>query len=143
MEALEIRTLVDITQTGQTKFKSQDRLLINQQANWNTFFQVLSMRINPIFNGSPEKETRVLEPKEFGSDYHTEDDKEYNVWTFKFQSERDGALTPSLLQEDFDLIPVLNKLDESTINTNDAFRTTGKTQNIVFILVDNKESIEI
>ena len=40
MQSLEIKTLVDITQTGQTKFKSQDRLLINQQANWNTFLQV-------------------------------------------------------------------------------------------------------
>ena len=60
MQSLEIKTLVDITQTGQTKFKSQDRLLINQQANWNTFLQVLSMRINPIFDGSPVKVTRAL-----------------------------------------------------------------------------------
>ena len=75
MQSLEIKTLVDITQTGQTKFKSQDRLLINQQANWNTFLQVLSMRINPIFDGSPVKVTRALEPEEFGSDYK---EKEYN-----------------------------------------------------------------
>tara|TARA_B100000029_G_scaffold99428_1_gene89569 strand:+ start:2758 stop:3180 length:423 start_codon:yes stop_codon:yes gene_type:complete len=139
MQSLEIKTLVDITQTGQTKFKSQDRLLINQQANWNTFLQVLSMRINPIFDGSPVKVTRALEPEEFGSDYK---EKEYNVWEFKFQSERDEALTPEMLREDFDLIPVIKGLEESIINNNDAFRTTGMAQNIVFMYADNKESLE-
>ena len=139
MQSLEIKTLVDITQTGQTKFKSQDRLLINQQANWNTFLQVLSMRINPIFDGSPVKVTRALEPEEFGSDYK---EKEYNVWEFKFQSERDEALTPEMLREDFDLIPVIKVLEESIINNSDAFRTTGMAQNIVFMYADNKESLE-
>jgi len=139
MQSLEIKTLVDITQTGQTKFKSQDRLLINQQANWNTFLQVLSMRINPIFDGSPVKVTRALEPEEFGSDYK---EKEYNVWEFKFQSERDEALTPEMLREDFDLIPVIKGLEESIINNSDAFRTTGMAQNIVFMYADNKESLE-
>ena len=142
MESLEIKTLLDITQTGQTKFKSQDKLLINQQANWNTFLQVLSMRINPIFNGSPELTKRPLEPNEFGSDYYAEDDKEYNIWTFKFQSERDGAVSPSTLKQDFDLIPVLKGLNESVINNNDAFRTNGTAQNIVFMLADNNENVE-
>ena len=140
MESLEIKTLIDITETGQNKFRSQDRLLINQQANWNTFFQVLSMRINPIFNGSPVLEKRKLESKEFGSDY--DPSKEYNIWTFKFDSERDGAVTPTTLKEDFDLIPVINNLTESIINTNDAFRTNGSAQNIVFMLVDNTQGIE-
>ena len=139
MQSLEIKTLVDITQTGQTKFKSQDRLLINQQANWNTFLQVLSMRINPIFDGSPVKVTRALEPEEFGSDYK---EKEYNVWEFKFQSERDEALTHEMLREDFDLITVIKGLEESIINNSDAFRTTGMAQNIVFMYADNKESLE-
>ena len=139
MQSLEIKTLVDITHTGHPKFKSQDRLLINQQANWNTFLQVLSMRINPIFDGSPVKVTRALEPEEFGSDYK---EKEYNVWEFKFQSERDEALTPEMLREDFDLIPVIKGLEESIINNSDAFRTTGMAQNIVFMYADNKESLE-
>ena len=137
MESLEIKTLVDITQTGQNKFRSHDRLLINQQANWNTFFQVLSMRINPLFYGGPTVEKRTLENGEFGSDHDPAE--EHNVWTFKFDSERDGALTPSLLTDDFDLIPVINNLNESTINNSDAFRTNGTAQNIVFKLVDKEE----
>ena len=43
----EIATLIDITQTGQTKFRSEDRTAINQQANWNTFLQVIGLRANP------------------------------------------------------------------------------------------------
>ena len=97
------------------------------------------MRINPIFDCSPVKVTRALEPEEFGSEYK---EKEYNVWEFKFQSERDEALTPEMLREDFDLIPVIKGLEESIINNSDAFRTTGMAQNIVFMYADNKESLE-
>ena len=71
MQVFEIKTLIDITQTGQTKFKSQDRLLINQQANWNTFLQVLSMRINPIFENPPQVQTISVNPEEFGNSYVT------------------------------------------------------------------------
>ena len=133
MEALEIRTLVDITQTGQTKFKSQDRLLINQQANWNTFLQVLSMRINPIFDNPPQATTMTVDD-EFGSD-HT---KEHKVWCFKFTSERDGAVSKATMQEDFDLIPVINGLTETILNNSDVFRTRdSQARNIVFKLADN------
>ena len=140
MESLEIKTLVDITQTGQTKFKSHDRLLINQQANWNTFLQVLSMRINPNFDEPPLVSTRKIEAEEFGNEHKL--DKEYKVWEFKFQTERDGALTPSMLKEDFDLIPVINELEESIINNSDAFRTNGSAQNIVFKLADKEEQAQ-
>ena len=49
----EIATLIDITQTNQTKFRSDDRQAINQQANWNTFLQVIGLRANPYFNEKP------------------------------------------------------------------------------------------
>ncbi len=49
----EIATLIDITQTNQTKFRSEDRQAINQQANWNTFLQVIGLRSNPYFDSSP------------------------------------------------------------------------------------------
>ena len=88
MQVFEVKTLIDITQTGQTKFKSHDKLLINQQANWNTFLQVLSMRINPLFVDKPQAET-IDTSEEFGSDY--KEGSEHKVWTFKFTSERDGA----------------------------------------------------
>ena len=138
MQVFEIKTLIDITQTGQTKFKSKDRLLINQQANWNTFLQVLSMRINPIFENPPQVQTISVNPEEFGNSYVTEENNKHKVWHFKFTSERDGAVSEATMQEDFDLIPVINGLSETILNSSDVFRTRDvQARNIVFKLVDN------
>ena len=138
MQVFEIKTLIDITQTGQTKFKSQDRLLINQQANWNTFLQVLSMRINPIFENPPQVQTISENPEEFGNSYVTEEKNKHKVCLFKFTSERDGAVSEATMQEDFDLIPVINGLSETILNSSDVFRTRDvQARNIVFKLVDN------
>jgi hypothetical protein len=135
MDSFEIKTLVDITQTGQTKFKSQDRLLINQQANWNTFLQVVSMRVNPLFENAPIVKKMSVEDLGFGTDY----EGEHNVWTFTFETERELAITPTLLTEDFDLVPVINGLTETILNNSVAFRTNNPSaQNIVFKLADKE-----
>jgi len=134
MQSFEIKTLLDITQTGQTKFKSQDRLLINQQANWNTFFQVLSMRVNPIPKGWPAVEKCNVSKLGFGTEYKGQ----HNVWTFNLEIERDFALDEDMLTIDFDLVPVINDLSETILNNSEAFRTKDRqAQNIVFKLVDN------
>ena len=42
------------------------------------------------------------------------------------------------MQEDFDLIPVINGLSETILNSSDVFRTRDvQARNIVFKLVDN------
>ncbi len=140
MQSFEIKTLIDITQTGQTKFKSQDRLLINQQANWNTFFQVLSMRVNPDFNTWPAVEKCSVDKLGFG----TKHKGKHNVWTFYLDIERDFALDKAMLTVDFDLVPVIKGLSETILNNNDAFRTTDvQAQNIVFKLVDNTDGPQV
>jgi len=136
MDSFEIKTLIDITQTGQSKFKSKDRLLINQQANWNTFLQVLSMRVNPLFENAPTVSKADVEGLGFGKDY----EGKHNVWTFTFETERELALSEELLATDFDLVPVVTSLTETILNNNDAFRTRDSTaQNIVFKLADKEE----
>jgi hypothetical protein len=136
MDSFEIKTLIDITQTGQSKFKSKDRLLINQQANWNTFLQVLSMRINPLFENAPSVAKSDVKGLGFGKDY----EGKHNVWTFTFETERELALSEELLATDFDLVPVVTSLTETILNNNDAFRTRDSTaQNIVFKLADKEE----
>ena len=136
MESFEIKTLIDITQTGQTKFKSQDRLLINQQANWNTFLQVLSMRVNPLFDSAPAVCKANVEGLGFGDEY----EGEHNIWTFAFETERESALSEELLATDFDLVPVIKSLTETILNNSDAFRTKDSSaQNIVFKLADKEE----
>ena len=67
MDTFKVHTLIDITKTGLNKFKTDDRKLINQQTNWNTFQQVISMRANVYFDTKPTiTETSV---SEFGTAY--------------------------------------------------------------------------
>ena len=132
----KVLTLIDITQTGQNKFKSEDREAINQQANWNTFLQVLGMRANPYFEFVPKMTKMEIEGFGFGESFKGEQ----NVWEFDFSVEQEGATSVEALKEDFDLIPVIAGLTESVTVNNTAFRTTGNSTNIVFILVDNEQT---
>tara|TARA_B100000927_G_scaffold278613_1_gene261449 strand:+ start:2698 stop:3132 length:435 start_codon:yes stop_codon:yes gene_type:complete len=132
----KVLTLIDITQTGQNKFKSEDREAINQQANWNTFLQVLGMRANPYFEFAPKMTKMEIEGFGFGESFKGEQ----NVWEFDFSVEQEGATSVDALKEDFDLIPVIAGLTESITVNNTAFRTTGNSTNIVFILVDNEQT---
>ncbi len=131
----EIATLIDITQTNQTKFRSDDRTAINQQANWNTFLQVIGLRSNPYFNEAPSVvEGLDITKSEFGTAYTGKQ----KVWYFKFSIEQEGALSVDFLKDDFDLVPVIAGLTESITINNNAFRTKDEeSRNVIFKLVDN------
>ena len=109
----EVATLIDITNTGQTKFRSEDRLAINQQANWNTFLQVIGLRANPYFNEKPIMVSELdITDSEFGQ-------------AFKGKH---------------NLVPVIAGLTESVTINNNAFRTKDDaSKNIIFKLADKKQ----
>ena len=132
----EIATLIDITQTGQNKFRSNDRQLINQQANWNTFLQVIGLRANPYFDFAPKRVTEIdITNGEFGTDFTGK----HTIWYFTFTVESEGALSVDALQDDFNLVPVIPGLSESITINNNAFRTKdSKNINTIFKLVDNE-----
>ena len=131
MDTFIIETLVDITNTGLNKFKTEDRHLINQQSNWNTAQQVMSMRANIYFDTKPTVEKRDV--KDFGSAF----EGKHNVWTFRFDVEQEGALSVDALKDDFDLIPVIPGLDSTITINNVAFRTKDPERiNIIFKVVD-------
>ena len=132
----EVATLIDITQTGQTKFRSDDRTAINQQANWNTFLQVIGLRANPYFDTKPKSVEDVdITNGEFGSEYTGKQ----RLWYFKFTIEQEDALSVDFLKDDFDLVPVIAGLTETITINNNAFRTKNDaTRNIIFKLVDNE-----
>ena len=129
-----IRTLIDITETRKYKHNEADKQLINQQANFMSFFNCLSMRFNPYYEVSPlcsEQDVTGV----FGTDFKGK----HKVWEFEFDVETAVAGVDLItLKEDFDLVPVIANLTE-TINTdNKAFRTKDKKKcNITFILPEN------
>lgn len=130
----KVITLIDITKTGLTKFKSEDRQAINQQANWNTFLQVLGMRANPYFQNNPVSVEADIEGLGFGTNFTGKQ----RIWTFEFTVEQEGATSVDALKEDFDLIPVIAGLTETITINNSAFRTNdSETTNIIFMLADN------
>jgi hypothetical protein len=130
-----VKTLLDITETKKHKHNCYDKLSVNQQGNFMSFFNCLSMRFNPYYEVSPTVEEQTVEGLGFGSDYTGTQ----NVWTFEFDIETSVAgIDKQTLVEDFDLIPMIPGLTESiTINNNVFMTTDKKKRNIVFILPDN------
>jgi len=126
-------TLIDITETKQHRSRSEDKLAINQQANFMTFFQTLSMRFNPYYEQSPEVSEMTEEQLHkigFGTDYKGKN----LVWTFNFTIDSAVAgFEPENVAKDFDLVPVISGLKESILINNNVFRTSDLgTKNIIF-----------
>tara|TARA_R110000851_G_scaffold333450_1_gene513371 strand:- start:4365 stop:4757 length:393 start_codon:yes stop_codon:yes gene_type:complete len=125
-----ITTVVDITQTGARR--GDTILLVNQQANYNTTIQTIGLRvnINPIL--CTEKIGNV---SKFGFGSAIKGEQRY--WEFTFESEYEEALTLDMLTSDFDLVPIIINLNETSSITNSVFRTNHPNDgNIVFEIVE-------
>ena len=131
-----VKTLLDITETKKHKHNCTDKLQVNQQSNYMSFFNCLSMRFNPYYDVGPTGTEQDVQGLGFGSDY-TGTQK---VWEFEFDLETVVAgIDHQTLVNDFDLIPMIPGLTESIkINNNVLLTTDKKKRNIVFILPDNE-----
>jgi len=126
-------TLIDITETKQHRSRCADKFLLDQQANFMSFFQTLSLRFNPYYENSPEVvEMTEAERKKlgFGSKYNGTQ----KVWCFDFTFETvNTEFNEQEVAEDFDLVPVIGGLNETIEINNNVFRTLDKSNtNITF-----------
>jgi hypothetical protein len=126
-------TLIDITETKQHRSRCTDKFLLEQQANFMSFFQTLSLRFNPYYERSPEvveMDEKELKKLGFGNKYKGK----HKVWCFDFTL--DSATSSFIHDEvagDFDLVPVIGGLNETIEINNNVFRTLDKNSiNIVF-----------
>jgi hypothetical protein len=127
-------TLIDISNTGVTKGQSDAR---DQQRNWESVVQVLSLKTQPLIIRPPVCfQNEDLEFLNFGEFYQGHK----NVWAFQFRGERDDFYTIDQLEEDFDLIPIILGLDETARFMLPIFHTGGTLKNIYFI---SEEGINI
>ena len=133
-----VKTLLDITETKKHKHNSYDKRDVNQQSNFMSFFNCLSMRFNPYYEVGPTVSKVDVKGLGFGSKYTGK----HNVWEFEFDLELAVAgIDHSTLVNDFDLIPVIPDLNETIKVNNNMFRTKDKELiNILFILPDNNIS---
>jgi hypothetical protein len=130
---MKVFTLIDITETKQHRSRSDNKFAINQQANFMTFFQTLSMRFNPYYEESPRvKEMTEEEIHQLG--FGTEYKGKNLVWEFDFTIDRAVAgFDAYSVAEDFNLVPVISGLKETILINNNVFRTSDLgTTNIIF-----------
>ena len=122
----KLYTTVDITETNAKR--QEDRKLYSQQTNYNTVLQTIGLRVNlvPVFVKS-----RVGDVSNLGFGDTIKGKQRY--WEFCFAVEYEGALSIDMMENDFDLIPVITGLDETVHNHNKIFRTTcPNDRNITF-----------
>ena len=129
---MNVYTLIDISETKMYSSNSKDSKLIEQQANFMTFFQTLCLRNNYIYDKAPtlqkltEKKLRELG---FGTDYKGN----HKLWCLELMVDEGRTFGEvEILEDDFDLVPVISDLNETIEINNNVFRTKDKkAKNIV------------
>lgn len=120
MEVIEIKTLIDITNTDVRRINQGTQQELDQYRNWTTLLQCIGLRAIIEYDRNPQVTVEDISKMGFGSQYKGKQ----NVWTFQFRPDRANAFgdktSPiALLQQDLDKVPVILNLAE-TINTQHA-----------------------
>ena len=128
-------TLVDITNTGVTRSRPGNDHERNQQHNWETLIQVLSLRTQPLeINGPIDSGYELTGDSIFGEMYKGLQ----TVWYFSFGVEAQSVFTKGkdivgLLYDDFAEVPIIQGLDETAKFMLPIFYPYGAIKNIHFI----------
>jgi hypothetical protein len=126
-----VQTLIDITKTGGRKYDHPK--ILNQQANFNTFFNTIGLRTNAT-EFDINLDNMNIEDVNFGSKYKGK----HNVWTAEFYVEAEDSLSVDMMNNDFHLVPIIADLDE-TIKLDTKMFITCKDNvkcNIIFYRID-------
>jgi len=108
-------------------------MAVQKQANYNTVIQTIGLRANPL-PIQITQQTGNIKSIGFGNNFKGE----HTYWEFDFEIEYVGGLTEDMLVEDFHLIPVITKLDETAVINISVFDTKdSRKRNIVFKCVEN------
>jgi hypothetical protein len=150
----QIKTLVDISATGMISEYRKDvplpfvddlkniinnqetwNISRNEQRNWETLVQCISIRAQPIMLKEPVVETVSISSMDFG---YT---GKHKVWTMEFGFELADIFKVdndpiSLLAEQLDIIPVLTDLQETVNLTTNTLATTGAKVNTLCYQID-------
>lgn len=136
MEALyqyRAYTLIDITKTNVLTQSAEQQKQRNQQRNWETINQLLSLRAQLMeFTYLPMIAADVVEYS-FGINYTGT----HNIWSFDFAVEREDVYALNhdrygTLKDDFKLAPVILGLDETAHPPLPLFYASGVDKNIYF-----------
>lgn len=126
-------TLVDITNTGVTKYSVDKEHQRNQQRNWETVVQILGLRTQLMRMELTDILNVNLNKYNFGRMYAGK----HKIWVFEFDVEyqdiyRIGTDDFKILIDDFTQIPIITKLDETITPTLPIFYSNSDNKNIYF-----------
>lgn len=135
LQIFTVHTLVDITNTGITRYSKDTAKQRNQQRNWETILQAFGLRSLPVVVQEPVPIRANLEAFKFGEEYVGE----HLVWTAKIGIETQDIYkmfddVSHILKNDFDQIPVIVGLEETAKFSYHGFVCAGATKNIYFII---------
>ena len=116
MQTIEIKTLIDITNTNVSRPNQGTKLEMDQHRNFTTLKQCAELRSIITYDFSPELQVIDVKDLGFGSKYKGK----HAVWTFRFNPERTNVYVNDRdeiggLLDDVQGVPVVEKLTE-TIN---------------------------
>lgn len=116
MEVIELKTLVDITNTNVRRAGQGTEQELNQYKNWITLNQCIELRSVITFDSNPTVEKIDLKGLNFGTEFKGS----HNVWTWRFYPDRANIFVNEnsslgLLINDLDQVPIIVNLTE-TIN---------------------------
>ena len=125
-------TLIDITPTGVVTFSRSNELKRNQQRNWETVQQILSLRTQPTILDTDDFVDDVINYN-FGIKYQGK----HKIWTFKFGVDypdiyQEGSDKFGLVKYDFQITPVIVGLTETARPELAVFIPKGPWNNIYF-----------
>jgi len=138
MQRHEIITLVDITETGVTDNNAKDaetQLKRNQQRNYDTLCQVISLRSN--FYGASVSCVILDNVKYFDNDITNliskHNEKTIKMWNFVFETDHTDPFgnNHELLKLDLNQVPIIPALTETVPIFPPYFITDGDLQNTV------------
>lgn len=135
----ELLTLVDITATGVVRNNGNNDLERNQQRNFETVIQILSLRTQPHIIKPPELCNRMYFHK-FGDMYLEE---QHKVWSLPFTADYPQAYANEIspvgnLLKDFEEIPIITGLTETACFMLPIFYPYGAIKNIHLIVWPEK-----
>lgn len=123
-------TLIDITNTGVKHGDSEQR---DQQRNWETVLQVLSLKTQPHITDGPEKiediDLKYTGIKSYFGEFY---EGTHTIWGFRFYSDNEEVYTLDQLYEDFEQVPVILGLSETARFMLPIFHSYGTLKNIHF-----------
>jgi len=120
---ITLYTLVDVTCTNARR--TQDIFKYQQQQNYQTMINTMSLRSNPLSVQIPQ----IIE----GKDLNFGINKDWkHVWKCSFEIGYASGISLETLIEDFNLVPVITGLNESITIDPAIFDSTTNNKNIIF-----------